>query len=242
MASFYDVNTVCNNIHNLIQSSGLHFVINQTPWSSYITIRKKSIGPHLAAKPAPEGCIEENEKLKEQIITLENALVNIEEDAKVEEQRSKQLIDNLHSKLDDLEKSLKTTEFNLNIKEVELERVEKEKTMKDELIQNINLGFNNKIFHLKVKIEGLEKFEKERIKKKKKDLKKLRQKAKKDQEKHVAVEPLVNNEFTNNNDENYDNKTFPCELCGKVFESVTKLGTHARTDHHEELVKVEKMF
>ena len=129
MASFYDVNTVCNNIHNLIQSSGLHFVINQTPWSSYITIRKKSIGPHLAAKPAPEGCIEENEKLKEQIITLENALANIEEDAKVEEQRSKQLIDNLHSKLDDLEKSLKTTEFNLNIKDVELERVEKEKKM-----------------------------------------------------------------------------------------------------------------
>ena len=35
---------ICNHIHDVIQSSGLYFVINQTPFSSYITIRKKIIG------------------------------------------------------------------------------------------------------------------------------------------------------------------------------------------------------
>ena len=30
-----------NRIHDAVQRSGLHFVINQTPFSSYITIRRK---------------------------------------------------------------------------------------------------------------------------------------------------------------------------------------------------------
>ena len=39
------MNSVLNSIHDLIQSSGLHFVIQQTPWSSYITLRKKFARP-----------------------------------------------------------------------------------------------------------------------------------------------------------------------------------------------------
>ena len=39
------VTKLCNNIHNLVERSGLHFRINQTPFSSYITIRKKLINP-----------------------------------------------------------------------------------------------------------------------------------------------------------------------------------------------------
>ena len=36
-----NVNLTCARIHDMIQNSGLNFVINQTPWSSYITIRRK---------------------------------------------------------------------------------------------------------------------------------------------------------------------------------------------------------
>ena len=43
--SLSDVDSACDRIHNLVQTSGLHFVINQTPWSSYITVRRKFINP-----------------------------------------------------------------------------------------------------------------------------------------------------------------------------------------------------
>ena len=36
-----DVDSTLTRIHDVIQKSGLHFVITQTPWSSYITIRRK---------------------------------------------------------------------------------------------------------------------------------------------------------------------------------------------------------
>ena len=58
--------------------TGLHFVINQNPWSSYKTLRKKFLGPAPAAQPtlAGIGVCEQKEKLEQQIIALENALVN----------------------------------------------------------------------------------------------------------------------------------------------------------------------
>ena len=43
--SISDVNTVCNQIRNIVQTSGLHFIINQTPWFSYITVRRKFLNP-----------------------------------------------------------------------------------------------------------------------------------------------------------------------------------------------------
>ena len=46
MSTLPDINDVCTSIHNFVQSSGLHYVINQTSWSSYITIRKKFVKPH----------------------------------------------------------------------------------------------------------------------------------------------------------------------------------------------------
>ena len=39
------VKQVCQEIHNLVEESGLHFSIKQTPFSSYITLRKKLINP-----------------------------------------------------------------------------------------------------------------------------------------------------------------------------------------------------
>ena len=121
MTTFYDVNAMCNKIHNLVQSSGLHFVISQTPWSSYITIRRKFAGPAPAVQPnlASLGLVssEQNEKLKQQIIDLENAVVNAQEESNVAEHRAEKVVQNLHSKIDNLENSLASAEFNLEKKE-----------------------------------------------------------------------------------------------------------------------------
>jgi hypothetical protein len=35
------VKEICHRINNTVLNSGLHFIINQTPFSNYITIRKK---------------------------------------------------------------------------------------------------------------------------------------------------------------------------------------------------------
>ena len=49
------VNKVLSHIHDVIQASGLHFMINQTPWSSYITIRRKFLDQRSAAEPTSLG-------------------------------------------------------------------------------------------------------------------------------------------------------------------------------------------
>ena len=65
-----EVNSVLNIIHDVVQKSGLHFVINQTPWSSYITIRKKFTSPGFYAG-------DENLKDKETIVNDE--LIDVSE-------------------------------------------------------------------------------------------------------------------------------------------------------------------
>ena len=246
MASFYDVNAACNNIHNLVQSSGLHFVINQTPWSSFINLRREFVRPALAAQPTLPGLgvNEQEKKLEQQIIALEYELIDAQEKSRVAEKRAKQIVENMHSKIDDLENSLETTKFELKKKEKEIAAVEKEKKVKDEIIQNLNDGFNKKILDFKVKVKGLEDFKKEVIKKDKKARKKLRQKTNKDQERRGS-ELRGNHVITNNNatvEGNCDQEFYSCDLCGKLVQSVNKLEEHARTEHEEELSKVARMF
>ena len=82
----------CNQIHNLIQNSGLHFVINQTPFSSYITIRKKIIPQHsdrpncdgetLVDKAATNAEIEECTKKYNDLLALHKRLSKNNEDVK----------------------------------------------------------------------------------------------------------------------------------------------------------------
>ena len=67
--------------------SGLHFAINQTPWSSYITIRKKLVDPSvpLSVKPndaeAQENSAlrDENKRLRVKVNSLQITLVDTEE-------------------------------------------------------------------------------------------------------------------------------------------------------------------
>ena len=105
------VNKTIYKIHNLIETSGLHFVINSTPFSSYITIRKKLvkvdqipqtddsslIDPHLNDLAGLRDMVS---KLKSRNDSLEEALVDAEEDAKDVQTKINEIVDNLHAKLD----------------------------------------------------------------------------------------------------------------------------------------------
>ena len=73
-----DVNTVCDEIHNLVQMSSLHFVINQTPWFSYITIRRKFVipGAYDVKIKSPETVV--TNQLKERNKQLEHKLAEVE--------------------------------------------------------------------------------------------------------------------------------------------------------------------
>ena len=223
MASFVHVNSICSNIHSFIQDSGLHFVINSTPFSSYITIRKKLVDPDkVVSKESSElasnlkHCNSRHdeltiltakyEKLRLKNNYLEEALVHVEEEAEGSEIKSKERIANLHSTIDKLETKIKSLEFGLLDRDTEIEALKKETKTKDEILQNINKGFIKKIGDLKVEIGVLEEFkqkklreEKETLKKEQKLKKKQRQKAKKVEDKVVAKAHSDDNTSENNN-------------------------------------------
>ena len=168
MASSQTVNSVCNQIHDLIQSSGLHFVINQTPWSSFITIRRKFINPNHApvVKPRIDSVFstenltriaETNKQLQARNVLLEEALANLEEEQRAEVLRNQDTRDNLHNTIDQLEGKITDLESELRKKEIEAADAKKVITTKNEIIKNINKGFNEKVANTKGKIEALEK-------------------------------------------------------------------------------------
>ena len=111
MAATVQATEVFEKIHDVIQESGLHFVINQTPFSSYITIRKKLISPHSRV---PENKVEstlkiEFEVLKKKVKTLEDEKGELEELCAVKEEEAliceheiKTRLSNLHAFADKL--------------------------------------------------------------------------------------------------------------------------------------------
>ena len=178
-----DVNKVCDEIHSLVQMSGLHFVINQTPWSSYITIRRKLVSPgacNVKVK-SPETVVinelkERKEQLEHKLAHVEFTLAEIEEAFNKEKEKYKKSVDNLQSKIDALEK---------------------EKESKDAIIQNINAHFNSKVFELNSKVEKLETFKKDTRKTENKALKKHKQKLLKDANKNKNDDAGVKDENKN---------------------------------------------
>ena len=154
MAVSNDANIVCTRIHDFIQNSGLHFIINQTPWSSYITIRRKFISAVANASNSIDDkkiLVDKNKTLEKKLAKLELELVAVEEDNKKSSDKIKTL-------------------------EAEFITLEKDK---NDVIQNLNAGFHEKVNVLTEKIETLEALNKEVLRKEKKVLKKQRQKVEK---------------------------------------------------------------
>ena len=175
MAFSLDANLAITRIHDVIQSSGLHYVINQTPWSSYVTIRKKFVNAGAKVAGDEESDMltklrEENEKLKSKLATAEIKSVNAEESSK-----NVQL--SLGKTVENLENALKISESKLREKDTEIIDHEQDNKRKDMIIQNMNSGFNSKMVGLKRELEELKSFKKETVKKEKKAQKKQRQKA-----------------------------------------------------------------
>ena len=96
MATSYDANVACSQIHEFVQASGLHFVIKQTPWSSYITLRKKFVNSDNflnganthAMSPDLATLDEKNKQLENKVAKLELELVEAEEEYNKEKQKS----------------------------------------------------------------------------------------------------------------------------------------------------------
>ena len=181
MTTYQDANLACNQIHDFIQSSGLHFVINQTPYSSYITIRRKYVHPDTSRKVDNQIIVSDELKvLREKNNQLENKLTikelelesAVEEHRKVMQENDKKFR-NVHSLIEVLENK---------VENFELERLalDKENKRKDDIIKNLNAGFNTVVADLNNKVNELETFKNASIKKEKKAQKKLRQKAEKE--------------------------------------------------------------
>ena len=130
MASSHHVNSLCNQIHDLVQSSGLHFMINQTPWSSFITIRRKFINSKdvPVVKPKIETVfsrdeftriMEKNKQLEAKNVSLKEALVNLEEEHRAAGLLNEDACDNLLNTIDHLEKELLGLESEVRRKESE---------------------------------------------------------------------------------------------------------------------------
>ena len=166
-SSLSEVNSVLNYIHNVIQESGLHFVINQTPYSSYITIRRK-----FTAHGAYDDTFKNSGTV---VVTDENC--KHKEELELVKKKYENISENLQSKIGMLENLLKETECDVKNKVDEILRLENENKLKDKITQNLNCGFNEKVAELNLKVEELETSKNELLKSEKKALKKTRQKA-----------------------------------------------------------------
>ena len=185
-----EVNAVLNSIHNVVQKSGLHFVINQTPWSSYITIRKKFTSPGPYA--GDDGFKDMETVVNDEVTALS------EHNAQMEEKNEKKVAD-LYSKIDTLENSLEETRSDMENKMVEIQVLSKEKKIKDEIIKNLNAVLLKKGAECDLKVKELENFKKQTIKSERKALKKLRQKSEKEAVRNNIESDVEAVKNTNNN-------------------------------------------
>ena len=105
MATYYDATVACSQIHEFVQASGLHFIIKQTPWSSYITLRNKFVNSdnfvanrHSMASDLTT--LLENKKLLEnQVSKIELELLEGDEVYKKEKQKNEEAVQNIQCSL-----------------------------------------------------------------------------------------------------------------------------------------------
>ena len=195
------VNMICSKIHDVVQESGLHFTINQTPFSSYITIRRKFVNPEQAAfnqfniNHEPSCNFSEFKELKQKFenlktknVDLEEQLVNSDENLKALEKENLETIGNLHNFIGTLESKVKSMELEKLERGKEIESLENVIKTKDKIIQNMNDGFVTKIGELKLEISSLEGFKNMKMKEENDEIKKERKLQKKERQKTQRIE------------------------------------------------------
>ena len=120
--------------------------------------------------------IEKNKQLVEKLANLELKKVEEEKDIKATNQKHEKTVQHLNDRLVAMKNTLEEKEKDLNEKKGEILLLEKEKKLKNELIQTINAGFNEKLADANAKLKDLESFKKEVLKNEKKLAKKKRRK------------------------------------------------------------------
>ena len=93
--------------------------------------------------------LEKNQQHESKVTQFELELVNSEEEHKKATLESEDIIQNLHSEIESMQWSLEKAEAQELI-------LAKENTRKDEIIQNLNAGFNRKVADLKSKVNEIE--------------------------------------------------------------------------------------
>ena len=114
-----NANVVCTRIHDVVQASGLHYIINQTPWSSYITIRKKFISSAAFTSDHvnTEFSLDKTKLLGKKITDLEFEVANLEEVKKVQNDQYQELVDRLHFRIETLENNAAALEKDVKEKD-----------------------------------------------------------------------------------------------------------------------------
>ena len=128
-----------NRIHDAVQRSGLHFVINQTPFSSYITIRRKFTSERNQTNS------DSDSEVKKEPLALKARLIEITSDLKALETKNRHLEENLVIKEEEFKDGKVETEKRLDYVHVfaeklsaETERLKGDKSVLDNVIKNLN--------------------------------------------------------------------------------------------------------
>ena len=122
---------------------------------------------------------EKHEKLRSRNSSLEEALVQLEEEMDDTANKNKETVANLHSRIDQLETQNRVLDSRLFARDLEVATLKKEIKTKDDIIQNLNKGFNQKVNEIKLEIVKLEKFKQKKVKEEKEAMKKEKKRLKK---------------------------------------------------------------
>ena len=258
MAAVSHVNLVLSDIQNIINKSGLHFIINHTPFSCYITLRKKLVNPdklpdYESLKPSAilerqDPQIENLDKLKFRNTSLEEALVQLEEDTDASTKEFKETVATLHSRIDDLQTKNGVLDSELLVRDSNVDTLKKEIKTKDDIIQKLYEDFTLESEKMKLEIVELAKYkqtkiieEKETLKKERKLIKRKKQKARKEEEKQRPQVPENNNSLDSQANLK-EFQSFSCDLCNQKTDSQDQLRSHVTKVHSEVLARLARIL
>ena len=215
MAMEYNLNQVLQ----VLRHSDLHFSAQETPYSMYISIRKK-MRKHEANPPPLSYGPEEICDLKRQCKSLENALEAVknelsqEIDAHEETMEEKNNLDRRLTSSEELNDNIKNKNEELKVEVRDLDSNLKlmKKNMKTKEKELYDFKKENETF--RENLEGA-----------KSDLKRLSVQVKKYEKDGIKKSKVKQSKDTQNNME------FPCDICPNKYESPVQLRVHVKLDH-----------